>query len=561
MQNTNPAPTTFKTIWKLVRPYWASEERWRARATLGAIIALSLGQVYISVLLNKWNAEFYNALQDKNLPEFWHQLGIFCVLAVAFIIAAVYRQYLTQLLHIAWRRWLTVRIQGDWLANRNFYRLQVIEQRADNPDQRIADDIDGFTGTTLSLGIDLLSSVVTLCSFVTILWGLSGDFSLTLGGHTLAIPGYMVWAALLYAAVGTLVAHKIGRRLIGLNFEQQKREADYRFALVRLRENAEPIAFYGGEAAENATLRERFMHVVSNWRAIMQKQKQLTWFTSGYAQIANIFPILVAAPRYFSGAIQLGGLMQIASAFGQVQDALSWLINVYPSFANWKATVNRLQGFTAALYREQPEAALAVERTNDSALTLHEISVRKPDGAALITSLSKILPAGSRLLVQGPSGSGKTTLLRLLAGLWPYGGGSLSLPSNATLLFVPQRPYLPLGTLRAALSYPQPVTHFADADLTAALTAVGLGAIAIHFDNDDNWAQCLSPGEQQKLGFVRVLLAKPSILLLDEATAALDSDSEAALYKRLIATLPQTIIISVGHRPSLAAFHTDTLTL
>ena len=550
-----------REAWRLTRPYFgSSDERWRARGLLALIVALSLGQVALSVRFNSWNGDFYNALQDKNLPAFWHQLLIFTVLAFASIAAAVYRQYLNQLLRIDWRRWLTDRLQRAWLANRAYYRLQLQKTAGiENPDQRIADDIDLFVGNTLSLSIDLLSSVVTLVSFTAILWGLSGTLAFSAFGYDIAIPGYMLWAALLYAIAGTIITHKIGRRLAGLDFEQQRREADFRFALVRVRENAEPIAFYRGEAAEAATLRARFARIVANWREIMLKQKQLTWFTVGYAQAAIIFPMLVAAPRYFGGAIQLGGLMQTASAFGQVQDALSWLINVYPSFASWRATVNRLSGFSQAL-DEHTDQPLQIMQGRDNSLQLTDVTVTKPDGTVMMTNLSQQLQPGARWLITGPSGSGKTTLLRTIAGLWPYAQGRTTLPVGDTL-FLPQRAYLPLGTLRGALSYPAAGNSFGDAIIAQALTQAGLERLLPHLDESDDWARRLSPGEQQLLGLARALLLRPALLLLDEATSALDSASEAQVYTSIVAALPNSIVVSVGHRDSLAAWHTQTLQL
>lgn len=547
-----------------MKPYWFSEDRWKGRLLLTTIIGLALGQVYISVLINKWNAAFYNALQDKNLPEFMHQLGVFSILAAIFIAIAVYRQYFNQMLQIRWRRWMTNHYQNAWLSNHAYYRLQVIYKSTDNPDQRIADDIDGFTGSTLSLGIGLLSSLVTLVSFVTILWGLSGTLKFTIGQYPIAIPGYMVWAALLYAVIGTWLTHKIGKPLVQLNYDQQRFEANFRYSMVRLRENAENIAFYKGESVEKELLGERFSHILRNWWQIMKKQKQLNWFTSGYSQIAIIFPVLVASPRYFAGAIQLGGLMQTASAFGRVQEALSWLIDVYPQFANWKATTDRLGSFTTAIHASNDDVSRCkiVVRTHETgSFTINNLTLTLPDGKPLIAEFNIELKPGDRLLLTGRSGSGKTTLLRALAGLWPYGDGEIILPANAEILFVPQKPYLPILSLREIVCYPHPPGDYEDSGVAETLVAVGLEGLITHLDVSDNWSQSLSLGEQQKLAFARILLHAPDVVLLDEASAALDEAAEARLYEILNLRLPNAIIVSVGHRSTLKAWHTQEKSL
>ncbi len=555
--------TNWRSTWRLILPYWVSEDRWKGRALLGTIVALALGQVYLSVLFNQWNNGFYNALQDKNLPEFEHQLGVFSILAVFYIAVAVYRQYFNQMLHIRWRSWMTQKYQHAWLSNYAYYRLQVIYKSTDNPDQRIADDIDGFTSSTLTLSIGLLSSIVTLVSFTTILWGLSGTLDFALGGMQFHIPGYMFWVAIVYAMLGTRLTHLIGRKLVSLNFDQQRFEANFRFSMVRLRENAESIAFYKGEAAENAQLTERFAAIIGNWRQIMRKQKQLTWFTSGYSQIAIIFPIVVAAPRYFSGAIQLGGLMQTASAFGRVQDALSWLIDVYPSFANWKATTNRLIGFTDAMELSHKDMARTdIERaTGGERLLVRNLTITLLQDEALLSNVSLTLNPGDRALITGPSGKGKTTLLRAIAGLWPYGQGAITLPQDASVLFVPQKPYLPLLPLRDIIAYPHSAGIYSQEAIEAALADVGLARLIPLLDSQDRWSHSLSLGEQQKLAFARILLQKPAVLLLDEATASLDDTAEAQLYGLLIERLPRSILVSVGHRATLRAWHTQEIGL
>ena len=545
-------------FWALTRPYWVSVERGKGLALLAAVVALSLALVWINVEINAWNAEFYNAIQDKKLDAFYRLLGKFTLLAFLFIGMAVYRLYLQQMLQIEWRTWLNGRFLGDWLSGRAYYRLQLLDRGTDNPDQRIAEDLRIFVDATLSLGLGLLSAVVTLVSFVTILWTLSGVLTVTLGGSELAIPGYMVWFALIYAAGGTWLTHLIGRPLIRLDFNQQRFEADYRFSLVRLRENSEGVALYRGEQEEFANFRARFAHVITNWWSIMRKQKQLGFFTVSYAQIAIIFPFVVAAPRYFSGQIMLGQLMQTASAFGHVQGALSWFIEAYPQFAMWKATVDRLTGFSAALEHARREAErLDGDRVEaeGASLSLEALALAQPQGKPLLAPTTIELARGEHVLVTGPSGAGKSTLFRALAGIWPYWSGKIALPHGARLLFLPQKPYLPIGALKYAVCYPADPAQFQDAQVSAALQAVELTPIAHELAREENWGQVLSGGEQQRLAFARALLNRPDWLFLDEATAALPDESQARLYRLLHERLPGTTLVSIGHRASLAPFH------
>jgi len=543
-----------RAFWQLAKPYWVSEERGKGLALLAAVVALTLGIVWINVMLNSWNNEFYNAIQDKKLDDFYRLLGKFTLLAFAYIVAAVYRVYLQQMLQIEWRAWLNERYLGAWLGERAYYRLQLLDKGTDNPDQRVAEDLRLFVDATLSLSLGLLSAVVTLISFVAILWTLSG--ALELWGVT--IPGYMVWFALAYAIAGTWLTHVIGKPLIGLEFGQQRFEADYRFALVRLRENAEGVALYRGEQEELANFRARFASVIGNWWAIMKKQKQLGWFTSFYGQLAIIFPFVVAAPRYFSGQIPLGGLMQTASAFGQVQGALSWFIDAYTQFASWKATVDRLTGFSAALEHMRVEAGrLDGDREEGTTefLETRGLALALPQGKPLLAPTSLQFRRGEAVLLSGPSGAGKSTLFRALAGIWPYWHGRILLPKGARLLFLPQKPYLPIGALKHAVCYPADAAARSDEEVGEALRAVSLGHFAQDLSRSENWAQVLSGGEQQRLAFARALINKPDWLFLDEATASLPDDAQAALYGLLKARLPGTTVVSVGHRASLAQFH------
>ena len=549
-----------RDLWALLRPYWMSEERRSAWLLLIANIVLTLAMVYMTVLFNQWYNLFYNTLQDKAQAEFFHQIGRFCVLAAIYIVIAVYRIYLNQMLQIRWRRWLTDRYLKDWLADRNYYRMQLKGDGTDNPDQRIAEDFRLFVENSLSLGLGFLNAAVTLASFIGILWSISGPLEIPLGGATYIIYGYMVWVAIVYAIVGTWLTHKIGKPLIPLNFNQQKYEADFRFNLVRFRENSEGVALYRGEEDELRGFRSRFIAVVDNWWAIMKRQKLLTFFTVGYNQAAVVFPFVVGAPRYFSGAIQLGGLVQISNAFGQVQGALSWFIGAYTDFASWKATVDRLSGFRKAILLTQEESragagpAVVSDATIDD-LELRDLELGLPTGRALVSGINARIEPGERVLIKGPSGSGKSTLFRAIAGIWPFGTGQVRQPSEFHSLFLPQRPYFPIGTLRQVVSYPAAAETFSDAQLRDALAAAGLAHFADRLDEQQNWTQQLSGGEQQRVAIARALLQKPAWLFLDEATSALDEPSQEHVYELLTERLNDATIISIAHRAALTDFH------
>ena len=555
-----------RDLWSLLRPFWTSEERRSAWLLLIANIVLTLALVYMTVLFNQWYNLFYNTLQDKAKAEFFHQIGRFCVLATIYIVIAVYRIYLNQMLQIRWRRWLTDSYLNDWLAERNYYRMQLKGDGTDNPDQRIAEDFRLFVDESLSLGLGFLNAAVTLGSFVGILWVMSGPLDFSFGGTTYVIYGYMVWVAVVYAIVGTWLTHKIGKPLIALNFNQQKYEADFRFNLVRFRENSEGVALYRGEADELRGFRSRFAAVMENWWAIMKRQKLLSFFTVGYSQAAVVFPFVVGAPRYFSGAIQLGGLVQISNSFGQVQGALSWFIEAYTTFASWKATVDRLTGFRNAILETQEESraglgpAVVADATTDD-VQLRDLELGLPTGRVLLSGIDARIERGERLLIKGPSGSGKSTLFRAIAGIWPFGKGIVGLPREFRALFLPQRPYFPLGTLRQVVSYPAPVEAFADSEVRDVLALTGLAHLADRLDEQQNWAQQLSGGEQQRIAIARALLQKPAWLFLDEATSALDEPSQARVYQLLTERLQGATIISIAHHAALADFHNKMMEL
>lgn len=553
----------YQMAWRLMSSYWHSQEKWKARGLLAGVIALTLGQVYMLVLLNGWNNDFYNALQQRAFESFWPLIGQFAGFAFLHIIFAVYAIYVRQILEIKWRNWMTDKYLDRWLGHQTYYRLQVAgKDDMDNPDQRIADDINSFVNLTLGLFVGVIKQATSLVAFVVILWNLSGYLDIPLGDTVLSVPGYMVFVTLIYSVVGTWLAHKVGRKLIRLNYDQQRFEADFRFSMVRVRENSESVAFYGGEKPEMQNFRERFALVIGNFWGLMKRTKLLNFYVNGYAQIAIIVPVLMCAPQYFSGTMQLGGFMQTISAFGRVQDALSYFVESYDSIAQYVAVIRRLGGFAG--HMEEAEALTSsfdFTRNTSNALQLWQMDIALPDGRQLAEKLSIAVPAGKRLLISGGSGAGKSTLLRAIAGIWPYGTGEISLPTGWRTMFLPQRPYLPLGSLRRAIYYPQPVPENTDDNLAGLLERFGLQKLSGQLDAVDDWSRILSLGEQQRLAFIRILLLRPDIVFLDESTSALDEPREAQAYEILHQMLPQMAVVSVGHRSSLLNCHDKQLIL
>ncbi|MGC8507155.1 MAG: ABC transporter ATP-binding protein/permease [Thiomonas sp.] len=559
----------FRHFYALAKPYLVSDQKKTGWGLLLLVLAMNLALVWVNVKLTQWNGDFFNALQAKNFGAFKQLLLYFTGYAFLYIALAVYSQYFLQMLQINWRRWMTEVFLKDWLVGGTHYRMSLRQGNADNPDQRIADDIGGFINGSLNLFFGFVSSLVTLFSFLIMLWVLSG--AVTLLGVT--IPGYMVWVAILYAGVGSVIAHWVGKPLIRLNFNQQRYEADFRFGLARTREHDEGIALYNGEQRELDGHRDRFANVWSNWWGIMRRQKLFTWYTAFYGQLAIIFPILVAAPRYFAGQIQLGGLTQTAQAFGQVQGALSWFIGAYTSIADWRATVERLHTFVEAMRAAQQAphqptptapaglgaqapAGVVPLRSARESVALGDLLLLAPDGRPLLQCAGEHISRGQHTLFTGPSGSGKSTLVRWLAGIWPYAlhAEHAHAPSGRTL-FLPQKPYLPLGTLKQALTYPLSPDQFTEAQINEALQLARVPYLQASLDQVDTWMQRLSPGEQQRLAVARALLVAPDWLFMDEATSALDAPTERAMYALLLQRLPGVTLVSVAHRAGVVAFH------
>ena len=550
----------FGDWWRLVVPYFRSEERWIAIALLVGAIVLTLASVTVNVAFSEWNRRFYDSLQNKDEAAFWIEMGNFGWIAALAIAFGVARGLVSPYLRLRWRRWLTGHYLSHWLDGRGYYRIE-LERKVDNADQRISEDLRllGFYTMTLLLG--LISAVATLISFLFILWQLSGPMSLSFIGLDVVIPGYMVWAALIYAFLGTWLANLVGRRLIPLNFLQQRYEANFRFGLMRVRENAEGIALYRGEPRENAVLEEKFTDVFNNAWRVLVTEMQLVFYQIGYGQLAIIFPYIVTAPRFFAGAITLGVVMQTAQAFGQVQSALSFFIDNYTNVAELRAVMDRLKGLQIAIEDKPPENITVGAEAGRTDVGTSGLDLALPTGQTLLKDLNLTLPKGAWTLISGSSGSGKSTLFRALAGIWPFGHGRVLIPAGARVLFLPQKPYIPIATLRDAVKYPDESSTANDGEIVQALEAARLGHLAGRLDEEAHWSNILSGGEQQRLAIARALVFKPDWLFLDEATASLDEANEAAVYSVLKERLPQATVVSIGHRPSLRQWHEARLDL
>lgn len=556
MQKFTLSRQFFMDVWYLTKSYWQSEEKKKAFWLLTCIIALTFGVVFMLVQLNTWNNSFYSALQNYDAEKISSELIHFSWLAAIYIILAVYSYYLQQTLILHWRSWLTTRFIDIWLQNKTYYNLQMFGKDTDNPDQRISEDVRQFVEMTLGFAIGILKSLCTFISFVFILYQLSGPLSFSFMGKTWTIHGYMLWASLLYSVLGTYFTHVVGRKLVKLNFIQQRYEADFRFSMIRLRESAESVAFYRGEAQEGRVFKNRFKLLLDNFWQLVNKQKQLVFLNSGYSQIAIIFPFVVAMNRYLAKEVSLGGLMQVASAFGRVQDSLSYFVDMYSSIAQWQAVVMRLTYFGRHMHEVSQQAEqFHVERfATSEAVSVEQMQVNLPDDTVLLQDINFNLQPGRNVLIKGVSGSGKSTLLRALAGIWPFVTGKINLPKTEELMFIPQKPYIPLGSLREALLYPGKKA-LSDEELLYLLDLCQIGYLRDKLDLVADWSHVLSVGEQQRLAFVRAHIQEPKWLFLDEATSALDEDTEAAMYALLAERLRQTTLVSIGHRSTLNKYH------
>jgi putative ATP-binding cassette transporter len=561
-----------RRFFRLAGPYFSSEEKWVARMLLAGVLGLTLLQLAIQIRLNLWNKDFFNALEARDWGAFIGVMGLFAFLAAASMGTAVYQVYLKQLLQLRWRRWLTAKLVSAWLENGRHYQLNFIGSAVDNPDQRIAENVRGATELATEFALGILNAGLTLVSFTSILWMLSGTLQIKFGSVAFGVPGYMVWAALLYAGVGSLITYLVGRPIVGANVRQNAAEADYRYALVRLRENSEGVALIRGEGDEQKGLTGFFANVFAATTYLMRTQRRLMWLTSGYGMIGMVYPTLIASPRYFSKVITLGGLMQITAAFGQVQTGLTWFVDNFPRIAEWRSHVERLLEFAATLEitaeatspsGESTSITLveAKARAEDAALTFVDLQIAHADGSIVIGETNTKISKGERVLIVGDSGSGKSTLFRAIAGLWPWGAGSIMLPSRDEIMFMPQRSYLPLGTLRAALAYPAPVRSFTKAAVKAALERCGLEALTGRLDEVERWDRILSVGEQQRVAFARLLLHKPGWVFMDEATSALDEKIQTSMMNLFREELAGSTLISIAHRPGLDVFHDRTLSL
>lgn len=544
----------------LAKGYWTSEKKWQGIGILSVVIVLNLLSVFLTVLINDWYKEFWDVLQSYQFDQFWYLVGKFSLIALIYISIGVYSVYLQQMLQIKWREWMTDRYLAQWLKNKAYYRLKLAGNDMDNPDQRISEDINQFVALTLSLSIGMLRQLISLVAFVVILWNLSGIITVPVGSYEFTIYGYMVWISLIYSIAGTYLTHKVGRLLINLNFEQQKYEADFRFSMMRVRENAESIAFYRGEKPELVGFSQRFRAVIKNFRDIMTRTKILNAFTVGYGQLAIIIPIFMAAPRWFAMEVQVGWIMQLLNAFGKVQEAMSYLVDSYASIAQWCSVIRRLEGFDRHI-DEAVTLKSNVDFVRAADVKLDNVNVYLPNGEVLVKNCSFDMSGKKSLLIMGHSGAGKSTMLRTLAGIWPYAEGKITLPQEDRFLFLPQRPYLPLGSLRRAICYPLVEDKSLDDKLKEILMICQLGKLADKLDSVDDWSRILSLGEQQRLAFARILLYRPDYVFLDEATSAVDEDLEQYLYAVLTKYLPDLKIVSVGHRLTLVKRHEYKLTL
>ncbi|MBB5695313.1 ABC transporter ATP-binding protein/permease [Muricoccus pecuniae] len=558
-----------RRFWRLARGYYTGDQKRTAWLLTAGVIGLTLVQIGIQVRFNLWNRDFFNALEARDRGAFFGQMGTFLLLTTGSMVVAVFQLYVRQLLQLRWREWLVFRLQNRWLSHSRHYQMNFLPGSADNPDQRISENTRWATAMAIDMAVGLFQSAVMLISFVGILWTLSGSLLVSFGSNEFEIPGYMVFAALIYAVIGSVLTYFIGRPMVEINIRRNEAESDHRFALIRIRENSEGVALIRGEADEDRGLRRSFGHVVNVMKDLMRTERRLMWLTSAYGMIAGVFPILVASPRYFAGAITLGVLMQIGSAFGEVTRSLNWFVDNFPRLADWRSHLERVVALEDSLdtadMLEEAESRINVTEgplpDGREVLAFHDLQIGQADGNVLVGEANAEIEAGEKVLIVGESGTGKSTLFRAISGVWPWGSGEIRVPPRDHMMFMPQRPYLPLGTLRAAIAYPANPRKFPDAAVVGALERCGLAHLTGRLDEEERWDRMLSLGEQQRLAFARLLLHRPRWVFMDEATAALDEANQDAMMRLFTEELAGSALISIGHRPGLDLFHDRTLRL
>ena len=552
-------PIFFRHLWRLVRVYWVSPDARRGAVLLATAIALELGTVYGIWKLSEVQRDLFDAFQDKQMGAFLASIGFFLTVAAGFVTASTLRIYLRGALEIRWREGLTRHFLEKWMTSQAFCEIELHRKGTDNPDQRIAEDIRDFVASALGLSLSLLAALVTLITFSSVLWNLSGDWTFSVAEHHFHVPGLMMWVAIAYGLIAILVTHRVGRPLIGIQFNRQRVEADFRFTLARFRENVEDVALAQGEPAERRTAIDRFQQVVVNWWQIIRKQRDLTLLTTGIGQANSLVPLLVAAPAFFAGHLSFGSVIQVRIAYGEVSGGLTWFVSAYQEIARWRASVERLVTLleeidaTGAVL-DQTER-VQVDRAPDGTLCLDDLRLSRPDGTLIVANADAKLTRGDRVALFGPSGAGKRMLLRAIAGIWRFGSGRIEIPLGSRTLFLPQRPYLPIGSLLEALTYPEPASAADTLRAREVLGLVGLSHLASRLEDREHWQQFLSGGEQQLLGVARALLQEPDWLFLDEATSGLDERTERRVYTLLAERLPRTGVVSIADRPTVASFH------
>ncbi len=547
-------------LWELIKAYWQSRHKWLAWLYTAIVLTLTIFMVGFDVAFNYWYNYFYNALQEYDMRASIHLLFIFFAMAFGYIVVAVYRYYLSQRFALGWRKWLTEQLMQRWMQKKGYYYLETFDVKTDNPDQRLQEDVNGIVTNTISLVVGLVSAITTFPAFVYILWTLSGVLTIPLGSFgVIHIHGYLVWVSILYNLIGTFITFKIGFPLVSLNFQQQQREATFRFSAIDLRSHAEQVALYRGEEHQKSILNFHFKRVLENWYQIILRQKLLLWFTGGFNQLAVLLPLLVALPNYFGKVFLLGGLMQSIRAFSSVQDSLSYLVNAYTSIADWRATGSRLTTFVDHLTEAEnkAEAMHQLKETTqpENNIVVNNLIIRTPDNHVLLGTIDEKFIHGHHYVIKGESGIGKSTFIRAIAGIWPYTSGEVIFPENRQIMYLPQQPYMPIGTLAEAILFPDKTDPEMEKQLKTVLAECHLEDFIPRLNESAHWTEQLSPGEQQRIAFARVLLHKPDWVFLDESTSMLDTGNESHLYHLLKSRLPNCSIISVGHHASVDQFH------